>query len=482
MSLVQRSVRSIAWNSGANILRVAILLVRSILLARWLPVDAFGSYTFAVSLVSITALFADFGLGGAFLHRSEATSDESFGAAMHFTLTMLFSSAWLVVMLSGIWVFAEGEYQLTLLVLTLTTAGTQFLKTPKLILTRRVLHRRLVITQMVNLVLISAVALYLAWRGAALWALLSTNIAGLVLGVIAWYGWRPIWKPKLVWSKTAVNYFLRFGSRNFLALLLSQLLDRVDDIWAGIVLGQTSLGYYSRAYTFAAYPRNILAHPINSVTAGTYAELKDERDRLSQTFFRVNALLIRSGFLFAGLLALVAPEIITVLLGEKWLPMLSAFRLMLLYTLLDPIRLTVANLFIATGKPERVVQARIIQLIVLSLGLIGFGWQLEGVAIAVDLMLFSGIVLLLWYARSIVDYSPRRLFLVPCFALAMGLIAGTLGSVAAERFAMVDWIAGGMKGALFTAVYTGVIALLERQELARMIDFVVQHMTQKKGL
>lgn len=480
MSLVQRSVRSIAWNSGANIFRVVILLIRSVLLARWLPVDVFGSYTFAVSLISITALFADFGLGGAFLHRSDATSDELVGAAQHFTLTLLFSSIWLVAMMGGILIFSDGEYRLALIVLTLTSAGMQLIKTPRLILTRRVMHRRLVITQIVNLLIITAVALYLAWRGADLWALLSTNIMGLVLGIIAWYGWRPVWKPKLVWSKSAVLYFLRFGSRNFIVNLLSQLLDRVDDIWTGIFLGQTSLGFYSRAYVFATYPRITLARPINAVTVGTYAELKGERQRLSQAFFRINALLIRSGFLFAGLLALVAPELISLLLGDKWLPMLPVFRLMLLYTLLDPIRLTVANLFIAVGKPEQVVQARILQLIVLGVGLLVWGWKIEGVAVAVDLMLFLGIVLLLWRARAFVDYSSRQLFLVPALALALGLVAAFTSVMALESFVLTEWMVGGIKGILFTAVYSCILLLLERQELTRMIAFVSHHLTAQK--
>ena len=64
----------------------------------------------------------------------------------------------------------------------------------------------------------------------------------------------------------------------------------------------------------------------------------------------------------AGLLALIAPEFIYLVIGRQWLPMLDAFRLMLLFTLLDPIRGTLANLFIAVGKPEKVLWARLAQL------------------------------------------------------------------------------------------------------------------------
>ena len=51
------------------------------------------------------------------------------------------------------------------------------------------------------------------------------------------------------------------------------------------------------------------------------------------------------------------------------MPMLDAFRLMLVFTLFDPIKITVANLFIAVGEPEKVVRTRFIQAAVLIAGL-----------------------------------------------------------------------------------------------------------------
>ena len=52
------------------------------------------------------------------------------------------------------------------------------------------------------------------------------------------------------------------------------------------------------------------------------------------------------------------------LLGEKWLPMLDTFRLMLVFSMLDPIKITVASVLVAVGKPNLVGQARAIQLVV----------------------------------------------------------------------------------------------------------------------
>ena len=474
MSLAHRSVTSAAWNIAASATRVVVLLVRSVLLARLLPVDVFGVYAFAGSIVALTVIVATFGMGGAFLHRAPETEDEQHAASVHFTLKLVFTVAWAVLILLGAFLFTRGETRTALLWLTVTTAGLELAQTPRLILTRRVVHRRLALMGIANAALTTLVAVSLAWRGETLWALLATNFVTLALNIVGLYLWRPVWRPRLVWSPPEMRYFLRFGTKNFLAATLLRALDRVDDLWVGLFLGKTPLGYYSRAYTFATYPRRILAAPVNVVAGGTYAELKGDRKRLSRAFFRTNAFMVRSGFLLAGLLALIAPELIRLLLGVKWLPMLDALRLMLIYTLLDPMKVTVGNLFVAMGKPEQVARARAVQLAVLIVGLFLLGWRLgiTGVALAVDAMLVVGMVILFWQARAYVDFSVRRLFAVPVLALVLGLVVG-LGAGTLPAVSGIDWQIILAKSLVFLLCYGAVLLAFERQRISEMAAFLM---------
>jgi O-antigen/teichoic acid export membrane protein len=266
---------------------------------------------------------------------------------------------------------------------------------------------------------------------------------------------------------------LRFGSRNLMAAMLLKALDRVDDLWAGLYLGKMPLGHYSRAYAFATYPRRVLAAPINQVARGTYAELKGDRLRLSKAFFRINAFLLRSGFYFAGLLALVAPEFIHLILGEKWLPMLDAFRLMLVFTLLDPVKITIAYVFVALGRPERVVQTRALQLVVLLAGLFLLGPRLgiAGVALAVNGMLVVGIVIMLWLIQAHVDFSVARLFVTPGLALAMGLLLGR-AAIELPGIKGEHWRTGLTKAVGFAIAYSAVWLILERSQFIEMFKML----------
>jgi O-antigen/teichoic acid export membrane protein len=481
-NLVRRSIASVGWNVAASIVQILVGFVRSLLLARFLAVETFGIYAFASSIVTLSAIAPSFGMGGAFVHRSEETEDEDRTAAVHLTLKLMFTTAWLVLLSIGTLVFARGQARLALLVLTVSHGGVLLCQTPSLILVRRVVHRRLALLQSVNIVLSALTAVLLAWRGIELWALLSTDIVTLVLSVIMLYIWRPVWRPHLAWSPPAMRYFLGYGSRNVLAQGLLRALDRVDDMWTGIYLGNTAMGYYSRAYSFATYPRMILAQSVSKVAGGTYAEVADKPKRLSQAFFRTNAFLVRSGFYLAGILVLVAPEFIRILLGTKWLPMLVPFRFMLAFTMFDPIKTTVANLFLAVGKPGIVVRARAIQLATMSIGLFTLGphWGIAGVALAVDVMLVLGIGILLYQARKYVDYSVKTLFLAPGIAVGLSMLMARL-AIELPGVLGSPWRTGPLKAIVFTILYGAVLFLFERAQLLKMVRFVTTRVLRESG-
>jgi O-antigen/teichoic acid export membrane protein len=418
-------------------------------------------------------------MGGAFRHRAPESADEDLLAAVHFTLKSAFVLVWFAMLVAGGMIFTRGQSRLAFVVVAATGALSRLCHTPRLILTRRVMHRRIAMLQVADLLAGTLVAVILAWRGATLWALLAIDIVHALLQVLLMYVWRPVWRPRLAWSRPVAAYLVRFGSRNLVALFLARALDQVDDLWVGTFLGKTSLGYYSRAYAFASYPGKIVAQPIQEVAEGTYAELKGKRLALSRAFFRVNAMLVRSGFLLAGTLAAAAPELIRLFLGEKWVPMVGTFRLMMLFALLNPIKTTVGSLFVAVGEPEQLVKTRSLQLGVLVVGLFGLGYPLgnAGVALAVDVMLAVGIAALFSRAHAHVDFSVRGLLLVPALALVAGLGAAFLSA-----WLVVlpwSWLTAIVRMTCFVLPYGMVLFAAERRQSVEMATYVARQIEAK---
>jgi hypothetical protein len=128
-----------------------------------------------------------------------------------------------------------------------------------------------------------------------------------------------------------------------------------------------------------------------------------------------------------------------------------------------------------SGAPQKVVGARAVQLAVLVAGLVVLGSQLgiSGVALAVDAMLVVGMAILFWQARVYVDYSLRRLFLVPGLAMASG-IGLALAAVTMPSLQVSDWITGTVKAAVFSLIYLGIVLLMERREIPRYLSLLRQ--------
>lgn len=479
MSIAQRSIRSSSYNITASILQTIIIFFRAVLLARLLEPATFGSYKFLFSIVVWSGVLPNFGMVSALIHRSPESEGEN-ALRVHFTLTATFNIIWAVGLLLLSRLFVSPEFLFPFLAIVITQFVDNLGQTARGILIRSVRFRRLALLNIASTLLGSVVAVAMAYFGFGIWSLVATDVAPAVLTFLSFYIINPIWQPRLGWLKDTARYLLKFGSKTFLAGTLLSTLDHIDDIWTGFVLGDTPLGFYSKAYQFATYPRNLLANPLNSVATGTYAHLKDDMHRLSQAFFRVNALLARSSFFLGGLLALIAPEFIRIVLGAKWLPMLDAFRLMLIYTLLDPLKITVANLFTSIGLPEKVVKARFLQLIVLLAGLFTLGPSLGivGVAIAVDLMLVAGMVLMFVQARQYVKFSIRRLFLVPALALVASMILARL-AIELPGIAGSPWRTGFTKTAVFTLIYALTIFVLERRDLP-LVFSMLHHLIPEK--
>jgi O-antigen/teichoic acid export membrane protein len=465
MGLAKRSVTAVAWNIPANLITLPILLLRGILLSRLLPVPTFGVYAFASSIVVLSALLADFGVGSALLHRAPETEDEGRAAAVHFTLKLLLTVVWLALIVPATLLFAGGELRLALLVLAAAASVRHLLSTPGVLLVRRVVHRRLALIQLAEGLLTTVVAVTLAYRGAGLWTLLAIDSTGIGVRAALLYGWRPVWRPRLLWAPDVARYMLRFGSRTMVADFLVRAIDRTDNLWVGTYLGDAALGIYSRAFTFAAYPRRLLAASVDTVAGGTFAELKGNRYTLSRAFFSSSAFLVRTGFLMTGALNLIAPELILALLTERWLPMVTPFRLMLVFALIDPLRNVTASLFTAVGEPERIAWTRAVQLAVLVAGLFFFGlrWGVNGAAVAINVMLLVGTSLFLWQARRFVDFSLPRLFGAPLLAVVLGfaaaLAAGQL--VGDQRY----WLPALARLLAYSATYLLVLLALEREPL-----------------
>lgn len=478
-NLTSRSIKSVKWNSISNIVQISFSIIQTIVLARLLPIAAFGVYAGALAITQITGSLASFGMHSAFLYRSKYTEDIEKTAAIHFTLQLVISIIWTGLMLFGglllIKPTADG-FLTVFMIITISQTILNISNTPRLIIARRVEYKRIATITIVDTILTFILSIFLAVIGKPLLALAITNIVNAFTHLILLYFWKPIFKPKFAWDSKIVKFFLSFGSRQVIAGLLLNALDRFDELWIKIYLGNNPLGYYSKAFSFAQYPSKIVAAPISNVSNATYAEIAGDRKKLSEAFLRTNSLLIYSGFFIVGSFLLAAPEFIRIVLGERWMPMLLALQIMLPYAMFEPIKQTMSNIFLSVGKPETIVRIRTIQLVIMIIGLFIFGTRfgIEGVAIAADITILVGISLVLILLRKHVDYSLKKLFATPVVAFMLGFFI----SFGIDRLFLEtinDLPSALVKISIFSGIFIAIGFLFDKKEFVTIYRLIQKY-------
>lgn len=449
-------------SSGVTLLLGA---TRGILLARLLLPEYFGIVALALVFTSFVANVRNIGLDLALIHQQDA--DQAF-MRTYFSLRTgldLLAAGLLFGAIPLLHKFYPQTPQLGQVLGVLVTAFliSNMSQVQEYLLRKNLDFKSLAITDVAASLVMTFVAPYLAWRGWGLWALVAEQISGVTARFLLTWGPFRQWRPSFGWDRNSLGFLWSYGKKTWMATNLVYYLNRFDDFWIGTSLGDVFLGYYSKAFEFAHYPTRLIANQLIAVFAPVFARLQEDRTALSQAFYRSAHVILRTGALAAGALALVLPEFIHFVIGDKWLPMLWTFRLMLVYAVLEPLLTLIKNLFFSTGQPQEVLKVSTAQVVFFTPAVIlgaALG-NINGVALAADGMLVVGIWRAYLPTRRLVDFSPFRLGGRPLIALAVSMAAG----LSIEQVMIGQaWQILLVKSAAYFFLYTGLMLVFERND------------------
>ncbi|MGH2544855.1 MAG: oligosaccharide flippase family protein [Ardenticatenaceae bacterium] len=461
-----RAVSGSVYSVGSSFITWTLGSIRLLLLTRLLMPADVGVSAQALLFLSLALILQEMGLNNALIHHKEVNERV---LSTYFTMRMLLLAVTLLLLAALaplLGRFYPTMPLLTPVLLSYTVAevvrGMNGVQTT--ILTKNLAFRRLAVADVASSLTMTVVAPYLAWQGWGVWALVAEHVSGILARAVVILGFTRAWRPRFGWDTAAAKWFLGFGKSVWTSTNLTYLITHFDDFWVGRVLGQSSLGLYARAYEFARYPRRVVANPILSVFLPTFARLQEDRLRLSRAYFRATSLMVRVGFWFSLVFVLGARDLIE-LVGPQWLPMVPVFQLMIVYTLFDPLAVGATDLLTATGHPHLVTRARLAQTLLFlpAVVLLGARWGIIGVALAADVMILIGAIILFAYTRRIVSYSSLTLWLWPSVALLLtGLAVFGLSSFW-EQMPPLAALLG--KAFFISVLYVGLLWLTEREQL-----------------
>lgn len=428
--LGSQALHSSVYSMTASVVTMSLGFARSVILARLLLPALFGTAALAMVFLELVFRLTFLDVDAAIIHqqRTDGHLVGSF-AAMRIGMGLLTTA--IAIALSPLIAYFYPEYaQLgtVLRVFALINMVATTSQVMEIMLRKQLDFKRLAIMDIASSVVMTVVAPLLALRGAGVWSLVGEYGSGVavrfILGWMVFLPWRPAWHV----DKQSIAWFWRFSRPLWLNGIISFILERASDFWVGTRLGDTSLGFHTKAVEYTRYTRRALVIPLVTVAQPVFARLQQDRLRLSQSFARTTGLLVRATFGIAAVIFTSAPYLVTILLGERWVFIILPLQVLALYIMLDPIIQVSEAMLLAVGKTGKLARIRTVQLaaFIPSLILLTRIGGISGAAAAICITALVGSCLLLMQVRHSVDYSFVELFVWPLTATVGGAAMGYL--------------------------------------------------------
>ena len=266
----------------------------------------------------------------------------------------------------------------------------------------------------------------LAYMGFGIWALVFQGIASaLITGIIVWIcsGLR----PSIGFSRRSFSSLFSYGGNMLGSGIINVIYGNMYTLVIGKGFSSADVGFYNRANGYACMPSNIVTDIALRVNFPILVKLQNDNERLISAYEKL--LTVPFFILYPVLVGVIvcAEPLITVVIGEKWLPCVPYMRILCVGYMFYPLNGFNMNILYAKGRTDISFKLEFIKkpigLLLLFASLpFGIIWMMVGKA------LYSLIVYFIncYYTNKIVGYGLSRQIkiLLPMLgnSLVMGLV------------------------------------------------------------
>lgn len=331
-------------------------LISTLILARLLVPGDFGMVAMAMSFIAMAELLSAFNFDTAIIQNQSATPAH-------------FNSAWTCSMLLGA--------SITLLMVGLAVPIASFYGRPELasvvialafgpLLTgaqnigvvaflKELNFRREFRFQVTRKLIGFCVVVPLAFMLRSYWALVIGILVSKLGGTVISYLMHP-YRPRIDFSKT--RELLVFSRWLLINNVAGFLKERGADFFVGRMSGAASLGTYNIAYELANLPTTEIGAPINRALLPGFAQLRGPQE-ITNAYANAVGILILITLPIAASMYALAPYLIPVMLGGKWLAVVPLMQLLIFNGILLLFQASICAVLISRGFPARVMYSNL---------------------------------------------------------------------------------------------------------------------------
>lgn len=464
----------LAWTAGSKWLTQGLTWLSVLIVARLLSPSDFGLVEMAGVFIVIANVLAEFGIGSAVVQirglgeevLAQLNSLSIFFALLTFALALLIAP--------GIAAFFRSE-EVTVLVSVTSVVFfiTGFQTVPVGVLRRNLDYRRLSIAEAVQAIVQAIATVIAAWLGMAYWALVIGQVLGKLCSAVLTMIWTRVPFQMPAWE--VIRAPLKFGYHVSVGNISGTLASMADGVVVGRRMGDVLLGHYRMAITLAYAPVDKVGSLIMRVTGPLFAKIQSDHAMIRRYFLIFTETLALAVFPMSVGIAIVAPELVAVVLGAKWEATVGPLRFLALFAGIRLISILMTQILVALHRTAFTMHRSLLALAVMPVAFwIAAGWSLAAVGASWLLLVFitvlpSYIVLSREIDLELGDFLNALLpSIAACMAMALGLYIWR-----AQLPVVFDhpWLNLLLQVSLGAILYASVLFLLFRSRFTRYIRF-----------
>lgn len=344
--------RGVIWtildSSTSQVLATAVFFV----IARFVTPAEFGVVLGAVLVIDFFRLVVVEAITLALLAKNNPTEDD-YNACFILILgvtgtaaALIFATADLIADLVPLPGLHEALRPIALVLIT-----TGLCRTHEVWLSRQLRFKALAVRSIGSVALGGTVGAVMAVLGYGIWALIAQQLVAAVAAAILLWLVTP-WRPGLRTTGAAIRGLYR-DTRHLLVMNFTNFVyGQSDTAFTAYYLGPTQTGLFGAGKRIGLIVSNILSTPFGRVATPTLASIQDDNPRMQRAYLQAIALTAAvTAPAFAGM-GVLAPELITTMLGSQWAPAAAILAGLAVNYFLITIGQYNFSVMLVKGKPQ----------------------------------------------------------------------------------------------------------------------------------
>lgn len=402
----KKIVNNFMWRLMERFGAQGVTLLVSIVLARLLDPDVYGSVALITVITTILQVFLDAGFSQALIQKKDA-DEIDFSSVFYFNIVfgvilygLLFLASPLIAKF-----YKMPELTPVIRVLGLTLIIFSLKSVQQAYVSRHLLFKRFFFATLGGTIGAAIIGILFAYLGYGVWALVAQHLFNMLIDtVILWFTVK--WRPKAVFSWQRLKKLLNYGWKLFVSSLIDTVYNDLRQLIIGKMYTKSDLAYYNQGKKYTQVIVTCINSSLDSVLLPVMSNAQDDVEKVKQMTRR--AIKTSSYLMMPAMMgiAVCADAIVDLLLTAKWLPCVPYMRIFCFTFAFYPIHTSNLNAIKALGRSDLFLKLEIIKKAVGLVVLFATIWF--GPLVMAYSLLFNSILMQIinsWPNKKLLGYS-----------------------------------------------------------------------------